>query len=269
MSSQTPDSHAEAQKFFDKIADDYTARSKTAVYNVSSLSFRRRQDVVTRLMLTTPHGGTVLDYGMGAAVFGPPAAQNGLRYIGVDISPKMIDLAQKLNLANAEFHLGDLNILQKFENKADTVLLIGLIDYLQEPEIGLQKLARCVKPGGRLIMSFRNHNSVPRILRNSAKAIWRGLKSGRARRSARAADTAFEAPVLENSFVPRRDLVPLLQSEGFANVEVNYLDCSPVFFNAPLPKPLWKIWKRADEIFSCSALSWMCASGVLIASGKR
>ena len=269
MTTDQSNSHAEAQKFFDKIAGDYTARCRTTVFNVSSLSFRRRQDVVTRLMLTTPRGGTVLDYGMGAAVFGPPATQNGLRYIGVDFAPKMIDLAQKLNLPNAEFHLGDLNILQKFENKADTVLLIGLIDYLQEPEVGLRKLARCVKPGGRLIMSFRNHNSVPRLLRNSAKAIWRGLKSGRARHSVRAADTAFEAPVLENSFVPGRDLIPLLQSEGFANVEVNYLDCSPVFFNLPLPKPLWKIWKRFDEIFSCRALAWMCASGVLVASGRR
>lgn len=269
MSSHQPDSHAEAQKFFDKIADDYTARSKTAVFNVSSLSFSRRQDIVTRLMLNTPRGGTVLDYGMGPAVFGPPASQNGLRYVGVDISPKMVELAKQMNLPNAEFHVGDLSVLDRFQKTADTVLLIGLIDYLQQPEIGLQKLARCVKPGGRLIMSFRNHNSVPRVLRNSAKAIWRGLKSARARRSARAADTAFEAPVLENSFAPRRELIPLLQSEGFANVEVNYLDCSPVFFNAPLPKPVWKLWKRADEIFSCRALAWMCASGVLVASGKR
>ena len=264
MSSQSPNTHAEAQKLFDKIADDYTARSKTAVYNVSSLSFSRRQDIVTRLMLATPRGGTVLDYGMGPAVFGPPASQNGLRYVGADISPKMVELAKQMNLPNAEFHVGDLNLLDRFQNSADTVLLIGLIDYLQEPKIGLQKLARCVKPGGRLIMSFRNHNSVPRALRNSAKAVWRGLK-----KSKKDIGTAFEAPVLENSFVPSRDLIPLLRSEGFANVEVNYLDCSPVFFNAPLPKPVWKLWKRADEIFSCRALSFMCASGVLVASEKQ
>ena len=264
MAADQTNPHAEAQRLFDKIADDYTARSKTAVYNVSSLSFSRRQDIVTRLMLTTPRGGTVLDYGMGPAVFGLPASQNGLRYVGVDISPKMVELAKQMQLPNAEFHVGDLNLLDRFQNSADTVLLIGLIDYLQEPEIGLQKLARCVKPGGRLIMSFRNHNSIPRVLRNSAKAVWRRLK-----KSGRQSGTAFAAPVLENSFVPGRDLIPLLQSEGFANVEVNYLDCSPIFFNAPLPKPVWKIWKRADEIFSCRTLSFMCASGVLIASGKQ
>ena len=119
MSSQSPNTHAEAQKLFDKIADDYTARSKTAVYNVSSLSFSRRQDIVTRLMLATPRGGTVLDYGMGPAVFGPPASQNGLRYVGADISPKMVELAKQMNLPNAEFHVGDLNLLDRFQNSAD------------------------------------------------------------------------------------------------------------------------------------------------------
>ena len=256
--------HVTVQKFFDKIALDYTARSKTAVCNVSSLSFSRRQDIVTRLMLTTPRGGMVLDYGMGPAVFGPAATQNGLRYVGIDISEKMVELAEEMNLPNSEFHAGDLSLLDKFVNSADTVLLIGLIDYLAEPELGLRRLAQCVRPGGRLIMSFRNHHSLPRALRNAAKSIWRSLQA-----SGREADTAFEAPVLENSFVPRRELIPLLQAESFGEVKVEYLDCSPVFFNLPLPRPLWKIWKRADKILSCNALSFMCGSGVLMACDKR
>jgi ubiquinone/menaquinone biosynthesis C-methylase UbiE len=255
--------HLAAQEFFDTIADDYTARSTSAVYNLSSLSFSRRQDIVTRLMLTTGRGGTVLDYGMGPAVFGPAAAQHGLRYVGIDISPKMVELARQM-MPTAELHVGDLSLLARFTRSADTVLLIGLIDYLQEPEEGLRQLARCVKPGGRLIMSFRNHNSVPRILRNSAKAIWR-----RRHTPQRAIRTAFEAPVLENSFVPRRDLIPLLQSEGFRSHAVHYLDCSPVFFNLPLPQAIWRLWKRADATLASRALSFMCASGVLIAYDKR
>ena len=252
--------HLTAQTFFDRIAADYTARSRTAVCYVSSLSFSRRQDIVTRLMLTTPRGGTVLDYGMGPAVFGPAATQNGLRYVGIDISAKMVELASAMKLPNSEFHVGDLDLLEKFARSADTVLLIGLIDYLEEPDLGLRKLARCVKPGGRLIMSFRNHRSVPRWLRNASKSLWRGLRA-----SGCSADTAFEAPVLENSFVPSRDFVPLLQTEGFGKVQIEYLDCSPIFFNFRLPRPVWKLWKRADECFSCRALSFMCASGVLMA----
>jgi SAM-dependent methyltransferase len=264
MTSSTPKPHYEAQKFFDHIAEDYRKRSETAVYNVSSLSFRRRQDLVSELLKTTPQNGTVLDYGMGPAVFGPPAASFGLRYVGVDISPKMVELAKGMNIPRAEFHIGDLEALGKFHNAADTVLLIGLIDYLEDPAEGLRRLSKCVRPGGRLILSFRNHRSVPRLLRNSSKAVWGALRG-----SKRKNETAFEAPVLENSFVPQRDFIPLLGECGFTQFDVRYLDCSPIFFNMPLPKPIWSLGRKLDAAFSCSALSFMCASGVVMAYGKR
>ena len=176
----------------------------------------------------------------------------------------MVEIARGLNLPNAEYHVGDLDLLEKFPADADTVLLIGLIDYLQEPEAGLRKLARAVKPGGRIILSFRNHRSLPRLLRNAAKSLWR-LGRG----SAPDRGKAFAAPVLENSFVPQRDLIPILRTEGFTRFSVDYLDASPVFWNMGLPRGIWNVWKRADEIVSCPALSWLCASGALMGFDKR
>ncbi len=259
-----PTSHTEAQKFFDQIAEDYRKRSEGQVYNVSSLSFSRRQDVVTSLVNLTPEGGTVLDYGMGPAVFGPPAAKRGCRYIGLDISQKMIDLAKQMNIPGAEYHLGDLELLAKFPATADTVLLIGLIDYLEEPAEGLRQLARTVKPGGRIILSFRNRRSFPRLFRDTCKALWRSLK-----RETHEHGTAFAAPVLERSFVPGRDFIPVLREEGFTEFEVRYLDASPIFWKMPLPKWLWHFWKKCDAIFARPFLSFFCASGVLMASGKK
>jgi 2-polyprenyl-3-methyl-5-hydroxy-6-metoxy-1,4-benzoquinol methylase len=260
----TPDSHAQAEKFFDQIAEDYRKRSEGQVWNVSSLSFARRQELVTRLLNLTPEGGTLLDYGMGPAVFGPPAAARKLHYIGIDISQKMIDLAKAMNLPNAEYHLGDLSVLERFKGAADTVLLIGLIDYLEHPGEGLKALANCVKPGGRIILSFRNHRSIPRVLRNGAKATYRALKGEK-----KGADTAFAAPVLERSFVPGRDFVPLLREAGFTEFKTHYLDASPVFWNMPLPKWLWRLWKKTDAALAQPWLSFLCASGVLMASGKK
>lgn len=259
-----PTSHTEAQKFFDQIADDYRRRSEGQVYNVSSLSFSRRQDVVTGLLNLTPEGGTVLDYGMGPAVFGSPAAKRGCRYIGLDISQKMIDLAKAQNIPGAEYHLGDLELLERFRAAADTVLLIGLIDYLEHPSEGLRALARTVKPGGRIILSFRNRRSLPRVMRDTCKAVWRSVKS-----ESHEHGTAFAAPVLERSFVPARDFVPVLREEGFTEFEVRYLDASPIFWKMPLPKPLWHLGKKMDELFARPTLSAFCASGVLMASAKK
>jgi SAM-dependent methyltransferase len=264
MAVPAPNSHTEAEKFFDKIAEDYRARSEGEVYNVSSLSFARRQQVVSELLSLTPVNGTVLDYGMGPAVFGPPCVSRGLRYIGIDISQRMIDLATEMNLPRAEYHRGDLSVLEQFHGVADTMLLIGLIDYLEHPSEGLRALARCVKPGGRIILSFRNHRSVPRVLRNGCKAIYRAFRP-----ESREAGTAFAAPVLERSFVPQRDLIPTLREEGFQEFKLRYLDASPIFWKMPLPKSLWHAWKRVDATLSHSFLSGLCASGVLMAFAKK
>lgn len=262
MTTRTLNPHVEAQKFFDRIAVDYMERAQASVFNTSSLSFARRREIVTRLLLTTPPGGTVLDYGMGPAVFGPAAVSHGLRYVGIDISPRMVELARALELPNAEYHVGDLDLLERFTGQADTVLLIGLIDYLEDPAAGLRQLARCVRPGGRLIVSFRNHRSLPRLLRNAARAAWRAVRRGDG------ADKAFVAPVLENSFVPRRDLEPILRAEGFREVTVDYLDASPIFFNIPVPRPVWHALGVLDRWLSRPSLSFLCASGVLMASKK-
>ena len=61
----------------------------------------------------------------------------------------------------------------------------------------------------------------------------------------------------------------LFHRASVAALKIAYLDCSPVFFNLPLPKSLWKLWRWLDAKLSCSVLSFMCASGVLMAYAKK
>ena len=259
-----PAPHAEAEKFFDRIAEDYRQRSEGEVYNTGSLSFRRRRDIVQRIIDGTPSGGAVLDYGMGPGLFTRYSTERGCHFVGIDISARMIELAEARQIANAEYHQGDIDILSRFAGTADLVLLIGLIDYLVDPPGALRELGACVRPGGRLAVSFRNHRSLPRLLRNVSKDVWKRLRR-RQRTDGEGLDTAFEAPVLERSYVPGRDLVPVLRECGFGSFQIRYLDCSPIFFQVPLPKPLWRAGVRIDELVSGWATSFMCASGVLVA----
>jgi SAM-dependent methyltransferase len=263
QASAAPASHVEAAALFDRIAERYRDHVDGAVLDSSSVGFRRRQDIVLRMLAETPRGGTVLDFGMGPAVFGPAVATNGGKYIGIDISPRMVAMAKAMELPDSEMIVGDLGALAPYTRKADTVLLIGLVDYLEEPVDGLRRLASCVKPGGRMILSFRNHRSVPRVLRSMARGLWRLGSDGVGSTS------AFAAQVHERSFVPGRDLAPLLREQGFSGTRVEYLDCSPVFFKVPLPAPVWRAWRRADEIVAKPAVSFLCASGVMVAHGMR
>jgi SAM-dependent methyltransferase len=254
------ESHTNARVLFDKTADDYQQRSERGTYNFSSLIFQRRIDIVKEFIDRMPPLDNVLDYGMGPAVFGPACVARGIHYIGLDISPEMVNRGRAMHLPNSEFVIGDLESLGPYRHRMDGVLAIGLLDYLEEPMSGIEVLADCVKPNGYIVLSFRNRWSVPRILRDISKAIVR-----RFRRSRPDDTRAFLANVHERPFDFRKELRPKLASLGFDFIEVRYFNCSPVFFNFPLPERLWRRWYRWDRRWSRPAARGMCSGGVLIA----
>lgn len=256
-----PLSHVNSRTLFDRTAEDYQERSEAKVYNFSSLVFQRRIDIVKELLSDLPQQGQVLDYGMGPAVFGRHCTERGMSYLGIDISPKMVERARAMNLLNAEFAVGDLESLGEHRRRMDAVLAIGLLDYLEEPDRGVAALAGCVKPGGHLMLSFRNRFSLPRVLRDATKKVWRALP----RQASGQQTRAFFADVHEHSF----DFASQLQSNlirlGFGEFKVQYFNCSPVFFNFPLPTGLWQNWCELDARLAGRWTSHLCSGGVVMA----
>ncbi len=251
-------SHVRAQQLFDRTADDYQKRVDHTVSSFSSLVFQRRIEIVTRFLDRIPTPGRVLDFGMGPAVFAHASVDRGLHYVGVDISPVMVHRARALNLANAEYVVGDLQVLELYEQQFDGVLAVGLLDYLEDPWTGLSALSSCVKPGGALIVSFRNRRSLPRLLRDVAKSIARPLVRASSHR-------AFLSPVHERSFDVRSELQPALQQLGYDEVQTAYFNCSPFFFNFPIPRGLWQSWHHLDRRLAFERTRWSCSGGVVFA----
>jgi SAM-dependent methyltransferase len=254
--------HLQAKQLFDQTADNYFQRSRGSVYNFSSLIFRRRIAIVEGFIqrLAKP-GGKALDYGMGPAVFAPCCTAMGMRYLGIDVSPEMVEQSNRLGLCNAEFHVGDLETLRPHKDQNDLVLAIGLIDYLENVPDGIARLATCVKPGGRLILSYRNRYSVPGLLRDVSKIILRPFASGLSHASGK----AFFAEVHEKSFDLKSHLIPQLASLGFSGIEASYFNCSPIFFNFPLPKFLWRAWYALDRVLAHPFTRLLCSGGVVAA----
>lgn len=256
-----PESHDQARVLFNDTAEDYQKRSEGRVFNFSSLVFQRRIAIVEGLLRSVPAGSRVLDYGMGPGVFAPYCVSRGCQYLGVDISPEMIERARALGLHSAEYMVGDLDSVGPFRCQMDVVMAIGLIDYLQDPATGISALAGCVKPGGWLLLSFRNHTSLPRLLRDSTKAVWRivfGVRTAAHR-------TAFLSAVHERSFDFGMHLKPLLAPLGFGGFQVRYFNCSPVFFNFPLAKRVWKLWYTVDSVLARPLTRYLCSGFVLLA----
>lgn len=259
--SASPSAHQRARELFDRTADRYLEHSDAAVSDFSSLVFQRRIETVEELIAAAPRRGQVLDFGMGPAVFGRFCVDGGSHYLGLDISPEMVRRAEELGLPNSSYAVGDLSSLSAHRDSADVVLAIGLVDYLEDPEEGLRTLAGCLRPGGTLIVSFRNRRSVPGRLRDLARAGARRVAGRRAAHARR----ALVAAVHEHAFDLRDDLAPVLHRLGLEVVTARYFNCSPMFFNVPLPRALWRAWRRLDRRIAGHSTRWMCSGAVLAA----
>ena len=198
---------------------------------------------------------------MGPAVFGRACADRGLHYLGVDISPVMVQRAQALNLAGVEYVVGDLETLTNYRDRMDGVLAIGLLDYLEHPWEGIEALSGCVKPGGVMILSFRNRYSVPRILRDLARLTARPFRR-------QTHHQAFFALVHERSFDASSELLPALRRFGYDRFDTAYFNCSPFFFNFPMPTRLWHRWLQSDRLLASKRTRHFCSGGVIVARKK-
>jgi SAM-dependent methyltransferase len=101
-------------------------------------------------------GATVLDVPCGGGVaFRALPAEREVRYVAIDISEKMLARARaralRRGLALIEFVLGDMRALPLEDGVADLVLSYSGLHMVDDPEGAVRELARCLKPGGRLI----------------------------------------------------------------------------------------------------------------------
>jgi SAM-dependent methyltransferase len=125
-----------------------------AMWGVDPRPFYRSLSAIAEL----PDGATVLDVPCGGGV-----ALRGLRpdqrihWCGVDIEPAMLDRARRraVNHPRADVSLtaGDMYRLALEDGAADMCLTYGGLHCVKRPQAALTEMARCLRPGGRLIGS--------------------------------------------------------------------------------------------------------------------
>lgn len=117
----------------------------------------------TRLLFETirtigelPDGAAVLDVpcGGGLALRGVRPDQR-LRYVAADISPDMLERARgraaSLGLGEVEFTVADIERMPFSDGEFDACLTFNGLHCLPDPAAAIREIARCLKPGGRLI----------------------------------------------------------------------------------------------------------------------
>ena len=74
------------------------------------------------------------------------------RYTGLDLTPKMIEVAKAKRIPNAEFLVGDSEALPFAAESFDAVICANSFHHYPNPQKFFDGAARVLRPGGRLIL---------------------------------------------------------------------------------------------------------------------
>jgi len=148
------------QEYWQKEAESFHTQYKGNTQESSYFTHRflkERYDVIFKLL--DVHQKTVLDVGCGDGLFMEACLNKGAsEVIGVDYSQKMIDIAKEklksYNNTKIQLFCEDIFSLNAPKNNFDTILAIGLLDYIKDPKSILEKFFDFLKANGELIVTI-------------------------------------------------------------------------------------------------------------------
>jgi ubiquinone/menaquinone biosynthesis C-methylase UbiE len=104
--------------------------------------------------------GNVLDIGCGRGqllTLAKTYADKDTKFFGLDISPKLVEIAQKSN-PNAEVVVGDAEKLPYEDNKFDYVFMTECLEHLLDYQKALSEVSRVLKPEGVFVVTVPNRD---------------------------------------------------------------------------------------------------------------
>lgn len=141
---------SELSASYDEVAQEYVRRIAD---ELDHKPFDR--ELLDRFATTFNADDTVCDIGCGPAHVARYLSQRGVKVIGIDLSPEMVAQARALN-PSLEIRQGNmLGLDVPNESWAGVVAFYSIIHIPRNDVVrALSELGRCLRPGGRLLMSF-------------------------------------------------------------------------------------------------------------------
>lgn len=121
-----------------------------------------------RLGLAEGKGCRALDIGCGSAVWAAAAAESGYESYGLDLSEKMIDLAEQ-QAANVRLICDDFMTWQPDQDGYDLVIAAGnQITYYEDHRAFLDRALSLLRPGGTLLIACADFRPTLRVGRSAS-----------------------------------------------------------------------------------------------------
>ncbi|WP_058282231.1 methyltransferase domain-containing protein [Ruegeria denitrificans] len=142
--------------------DAETTRLLEIAYQGAELTRRRQASFDA---LRPAPGETILDVGCGNGMLTAELARavgSDGYVIGIDPSEDMTAAARERcsDYANVEFRAGAANSLPIEDESADKAVSVQVFEYIEDVDGALSDTLRCVKPGGRLVISDLHFGSL-------------------------------------------------------------------------------------------------------------
>jgi SAM-dependent methyltransferase len=151
-------SEAEQLRAFERQGHDALAKSYHAFFSaVTALSTNPLLDAVG-----LRPGTRLLDVASGPGALTAEAANRGALSVGVDLSPRMIELAQRLYPA-IEFLEADVEHLPFADYAFDAVVCAFGLGHFPQPELAVAECVRTLSPGGRIAFAWWDDPARQRI----------------------------------------------------------------------------------------------------------
>ena len=142
-------SDAERLRAFERQGHDALARSYHEFFaEVTSLATEPLLDAVNL------HPGTkLMDVASGPGALAAEAANRGARAVGVDLSPRMVELTHQLHPA-IEYREADVERLPFPDHMFDAVVCAFGLGHFPQPELAVAECVRTLAPGGRITFAW-------------------------------------------------------------------------------------------------------------------
>ncbi len=147
------------QASYDQVAVEYAKKFKD---EMDDKPFDR--DCLDRLAREVGNLGPICDMGCGPGQIARYLHRQGVETLGVDLSPRMITEAQRLN-PDIHFHQGDMLSLPDADHSWGGIAAFYCIIHIPREQIvdALREMKRVLKPGGVLLVTFHIGDEIKHI----------------------------------------------------------------------------------------------------------